>query len=159
MVIRAAIITTGFSKNENDYGGAAAFHNFVKELSLNNEMDVTAFSFYYPVNQPEYNFYNAKVYSFASGKTDSITSKIKTWRKCEKKFTEEHKKNKFDLIHSMWARESGFVSSRLSRKLKIPFIANIGGGELADLKEINYGSRITQLQKYLVDRTLTKADA
>src|SRR5438552_14057401 len=111
MPIRAAIITTVFSKDENDFVGAAAFHNFVKEISLNVEMDVTVFSFYYPINQPEYNFYNAKVYSFASGKTDSIINKIKTWRKCENKFTEEHKKNQFDLIHSMWARESGFVSS------------------------------------------------
>src|SRR5437868_14161197 len=99
MPIRAAIITTGFSKDENDYGGAAAFHNFVKELSLNNEMDVAVFSFYYPVNQPEYNFYNAKVYSFVSGKTDSITSRIKMWRKCETKFNEEHKKNKFNMIN------------------------------------------------------------
>ena len=33
MAIRVAIITTGFSKDENDYGGASAFHNFVKELS------------------------------------------------------------------------------------------------------------------------------
>src|SRR5205085_438196 len=158
MPIRIAIITTGFSKDENDYGGASAFHNFVKELSNNKDVDVSVFAFYYPVNQPEYNFYNSRVFSFASGKTDSMFSKLKTWRKCEKKFKEEHAKNKFDIIHSMWARESGFTSSRLARKYKVPFIANIGGGELADLKEINYGSQTTQLQKYFVDKSLTRAD-
>jgi glycosyltransferase involved in cell wall biosynthesis len=156
--IRIAIITTGFSKNENDYSGAAAFHNFVKELSSHNEIDVTVFSFYYPVNQPEYNFYNAKVFSFASGSTDSSLSKVITWRKCEKKFTLEHKIKKFDLIHSMWSRESGFTASRLCRKLKIPFIAGIGGGELANFRTMDYGSRTTQLQKYFVDRTFAKAD-
>lgn len=159
MPIRAAIITTGFSKDENDYGGASAFHNFVRELSGNKEIDVTVFAFYYPVNQSKYNFYNARVFSFASGKTRSMLSKLKTWRKCEKKFLEEHAKNRFDLIHSMWARESGFVASRLSRKLNIPFIANIGGGEMADLKEINYGSRASQLQKYFVDKTFARTDA
>ncbi len=156
--MRIAIITSGFSKDEKDFGGAAAFHNFVKELSLNTEIDVTVFSFYYPINQPEYNFYNAKVFSFAKGKTKSIVSKLKTWRKCEKKFAGEHKSNPFDIIHSMWARESGFISAKLSRKFKIPMIANIAGGELADIKQINYGSRTTQLQKYFVDKTFSKAD-
>jgi glycosyltransferase involved in cell wall biosynthesis len=156
--MRIAIITSGFSKDENDFGGAAAFHNLVKELSLSDDIDVTVFSFYYPVNQAEYRFYNAKVFSFASGKSNFFVSKLRTWRKCEKKFAAEHKSNPFNIIHSMWARESGFVAAKLSRKFKIPMIANIAGGELADLKQINYGSRTRQLQKYFVDKTFSKAD-
>jgi glycosyltransferase involved in cell wall biosynthesis len=158
MRIRAAIITTGFSKDDKDYGGAAAFHNFVKELSQHEEIDVTVFAFYYPINQPEYRFYNAKIFSAATGKTGSILSKLITWRKSEKKFAEEHKKEKFHLIHSLWSRESGFTASRLSRKFRVPLIANVGGGELADLKEINYGSRVKQLQKYFVDKTFSRAN-
>ena len=66
--MRIAWITTGFSKDENDYGGAAAIHNLARELSLSKEIDLTIFSLYYPVNKSEYDFYNAKVYSFAKNK-------------------------------------------------------------------------------------------
>lgn len=156
--MRIAIITTGFSKDRTDYGGAAAFHNLIKELSLQNDVELTVFAFYYPLDQPEYSFYNAKVFSFASGGELGALRKLGIWRNLEKKFTAEHKLRKFDIIHSMWAGESGFVAQRLSRKFNIPLIANIAGGELAGLKEINYGSRTKQVQKYFVDRTFSKAD-
>ncbi len=155
--MRIAIITTGFSKDRTDYGGAAAFHNLIKDLSLQDDAELTVFAFYYPLDQPEYNFYNANVFSFAApGKLNEM-KKFNIWRKCEKKFAAEHKKKKFDIVHSMWAGESGFVASRFSRKFKIPLIANIAGGELAGIDEIGYGSRLKQLQKYLVDRTFSKA--
>ena len=63
--MRVGWITTGFSIGEKDFGGAAAIHNLAKELSLHNEIEPIIFSLYYPVNRHEYNFYNAKVYSFA----------------------------------------------------------------------------------------------
>jgi glycosyltransferase involved in cell wall biosynthesis len=155
--MRIAIITTGFSKDAADYGGAAAFHNLIRELSLQKEIDLSIFAFYYPFDKPEYNFYKAKVFSFASpGKLNEL-KKFNIWRKCEKKFAEEHNNEKFDIVHSMWAGESGFVASRFSRKFKIPFIANIAGGELAGIEEIGYGSRIKQVQRYFVDRTFSKA--
>ena len=64
--IRVAWVTTGFSKNENDTGGAAAIHNLARELSLKSNIDLTIFSLYYPLNQPEYKFYNAGVFSSLS---------------------------------------------------------------------------------------------
>ena len=155
--MRIAIITTGFSKDAADYGGAAAFHNLVRELSLQQDIDISVFAFYYPFDQPEYNFYNAKVFSFASSGKLNELKKFNIWRNCEKKFAAEHRKEKFDIVHSMWAGESGFVASRFSRKFKIPFIANIAGGELAGIEEIGYGSRIKQVQRYFVDRTFSKA--
>ncbi len=157
MSLRIAIITPGAYKNENDFGGAASIHNFIKELSQSKEIELTVFSLYYPLNQPEYKFYNAKVFSFGSGNKSFAARKFIIWRKCEKKFTEEYRTNKFDLIHSLWSRETGFITSRLSRKLNIPFITGVGGGELANFRTINYGSRISNLQKYFVDKCFEKA--
>jgi glycosyltransferase involved in cell wall biosynthesis len=156
--MRIAWITTGFSKDEKDFGGAAAIHNLAKELSQRENIELIIFSFYYPLNQPEYSFYNAKIYSFAEKENISKFEKIKLWKRCRKKFEEEHVKRPFDIIHSVWSGESGYVASRLSRKLKIPFIANVCGGELAELPEIHYGSRTKFWQRTFVDIAFERAD-
>jgi len=156
--MRAAWITTGFSSDENDYGGAAAIHNLARVLSLKNEIGLTIFSLYYPADKFEYNFYKAKVFSFAkSGKTSKL-EKIRLWKRCRKKFELEHGKNKFDVIHSMWAGESGYIASRLSKKFCIPFIANVCGGELAGIRKIKYGSRMKFWQKTFVNMAFEGAD-
>jgi glycosyltransferase involved in cell wall biosynthesis len=156
--MRVAWITTGFSKDENDYGGAAAIHNLARELSKCEEVELSIFSLYYPVNKSEYTFYNAKVYSFAQSEKMSKLEKTRLWKRCRKKFEEEHLKNKFDLIHSMWAGESGYIASHISKKFDIPFIANICGGELAKIPKIKYGSRAKFWQKTFVNMAFETAD-
>jgi len=156
--MRVAWITTGFSKDENDYGGAAAIHNLARELLLNSEIELTIFSLYYPVDKPEYNYYNAKVFSFAKSGKISKLEKIRLWKRCRKKFEAEHGNKKFDVIHSIWAGESGYIASRLSKKFNIPFIANICGGELAGIINISYGSRLKFWQKIFVNMAFERAD-
>lgn len=158
MIMRIAWITTGFSKDENDTGGAAAIHNLARELSLKPNIELTIFSLYYPLNQPEYNFYNAKVFSFAGTQVHKRIDKPGIWRRLIKKFDELHKAKPFDLIHSMWAGESGNIASKLSRRFNLPLIVNICGGELAEIKEIKYGSRLKYWQKRFVDTSLNNAD-
>ncbi len=155
--MRIAWITTGFSNDENDYGGAAAIHNLARELSQREEIELFIFSLYYPVDKSEYNFYNAKVFSFARSIKISRFEKMRVWKRCRKKFEEEHLKNKFDLIHSMWAGESGYIASRLSKKFGFPFIANICGGELAKIPKIKYGSRAKFWQKTFVNMAFEQA--
>lgn len=157
-MIRVAWVTTGFSKNENDTSGAAAIHNLAKELSLRKNIDLTIFSLYYPLNMPEYKFFNSKVFSFAGSKRHRKTDKPGIWRRCIKKFNELHKENPFDIIHSMWAGESGNVAAKISKKFGIPLVVNICGGELAELKDIKYGSRLKYWQKRFVDTSLNAAD-
>jgi glycosyltransferase involved in cell wall biosynthesis len=155
--MRIGWITTGFPKNENDFGGAAAILNLAKELSLHNEIELVIFSFYYPVNKPEYYFLTSKVYSFAESESISKIEKLKLWKRCRNRFKEEHSRKPFDLIHSIWSGESGYVASRLSRELNIPFIANICGGELAELPKIHYGSRTKFWQRMFVDTAFERA--
>lgn len=156
-MIRLAVITTGFSKDKTDYGGASSIHNFIKELSLNSEIQITVFALYYPLNGEPYNFYNVKVYPFGNSRQNSKLDKYKIWKRCKEKFTEEHSKNKFDLIQSLWAGESGYVASKLSKKLNIPLISTICGGELAGIKEINYGSQLKFWQKYFIKKTFEQS--
>lgn len=154
--MRIAIITSGFAKDEKDFGGAAVFNNFVKELSLRKGIEVTVFAFYYPAGRQEYDFYKAKVFSFA-GKSRSKFHKPGIWRRCRRKFEEEHRIKKFDLIHALWCGEPGYIASQLSRQFSIPLAASICGGELAAVKSINYGSQMKFWQRYFVKETFEQA--
>ncbi len=156
--MRIAWVTTGFSKDENDFGGAAAIHNLARELSLSGEIELTIFSLYYPANKPEYDFYKARVFSFAESEKISKPEKVKLWKRCRKKFAALYAENRFDIIYSIWSGESGYIASRLGEKFDIPFIANICGGELAEIREIKYGSRLKFWQKTFVNTAFERAD-
>lgn len=156
-MLRIAFITTGFSRDEADYGGASSMHSFIRELSLNNNVAVTVFALYYPYDRPEYEFYNSKVFSFGSKAVLSKAAKINTWRKCRIKFEKEHTLDRFDIIHSFWSGESGYIAARLSKRLGIPLITTICGGEVAKIPRINYGSQLKFWQKYFVKKTFEQA--
>ena len=156
--MRVAWITTGFSGGE-EYNGAAAIHNLAREIASYKDIELTIFSLYYPIKKKEYAFYGAKVLSFAQKEKVSKSGKLSIWRRCMKKFGEEHRKNRFDIIHSMWAGESGLIASRLSKKHHIKLIVSICGGELAYFPDINYGSRTKFWQKRFVDRAFGEANA
>ena len=156
--MRVAWIITGFAKDESDLNGAPSIHNLAKEISLLPGINLDIYSFYYPVNKSHYKYYNANVYGFAEEISISKISKYFLWKKAVKKFTAEYKKEKYDLIHSLWAGESGNIASHLAKKFKIPFIAQVCGGELAQIKDINYGSRLNFRQRLFINRSFKSAD-
>ncbi len=156
--MKIAWIITGFAKDENDYNGAPAIHKLAEVLSVNRETELDIYSLYYPFDKPEYTYYNARVFSFAVKNKISRIDKYIIWKKTEKKFNEENSRNKYDVIHSIWSGESGNLASRLAEKYNIPFITSVCGGELAEIPEINYGSRLKYWQKKFVDKSFKKAD-
>jgi glycosyltransferase involved in cell wall biosynthesis len=46
-----------------------------------------------------------------------------------------------DVIHGFWAGSSGLLAGLVGRKLSVPALLSIGGGELVWLPEIGYGGR------------------
>lgn len=157
-MLKIAFITTGFSISEAEHGGASSMHNFICELSKINDIDVSVFALYYPHNRHEYYFYGAKVYSFGHKYGISGFEKLRIWKKCRRKFYEEHEMKKFDMIHSFWSGESGYVASNLSKKYGIPLITSVCGGETASIPSIDYGSGLKFWQKRFVDKTFSRAN-
>jgi len=154
---KIAWITSGFSAHEKDYGGSASIHNLARVLSQSPEVELTIFSLYYPPRRPEYKFYSAKVHSFARTDMPLRTGKLSIWMRCIRAFSKLHTEKKFDIIHAMWAGEPGFVASFISGRHGLPLIVNICGGELAEIPEINYGSRLKFWQKKFVHRSFKQA--
>jgi len=156
--MKAAWIITGFVENESDYNGAPAIHKLAEALSNHSDIDLDIYSLYYPVNISEYKYFNARVFSFATKNKNTRIDKYIIWKKAERKFSQENAVKKYDIIHSFWSGESGNLASRLSKKHKVPFVTSVCGGELAELKEINYGSRLKYWQKKFVDVSFSNAN-
>lgn len=153
-----AIITPGFAANETDYGGAAAILNLLKQLASYKDVNLSVFALYYPALQPFFSVAGMSVFTFAKKNPNDKMEKLRIWRECKKKFSEEHKKKPFEMIHSMWSGESGNAAAGLAEKFNLPFITNINGGELGEIKEINFGARLTLFQKKFVNRSIEQAD-
>jgi glycosyltransferase involved in cell wall biosynthesis len=153
-----AWIISGFAGDEKDNNGAPAILNLARELSLSPVIELDIFSFYYPLNKPHYKFHNANVFSFSDGIGNSKHQKIDIWNQVENKFNREHKKRQYDLIHSIWSGEPGYIAARIARKNNVPLVTSVCGGELAEIKEINYGSRLKFFQKKFVNKAFKEAD-
>ncbi|MCC7158559.1 MAG: glycosyltransferase family 4 protein [Ignavibacteria bacterium] len=158
-MINLAWIISGFYADENDFGGVAAIHNLAKQISANPGISLTVFALYYPLSKSEFDLHRAKVFTFNTYPYAELTwiRKLNAWRAMRKKFHEEITRNKFDLLHSFWAAEPGYVAAKLSHKYKIPLIANICGGELARFPEINYGLQLNYRQRHFIKKTFDAA--
>ena len=156
--MKVAWIITGFAKDETDYNGAPSIHKTAELLSFKKNIELDIYTLYYPFYKSEYNYFNAKVYSFAKKENISRADKYIIWKNAEKKFSEENRINRYDIIHSIWSGESGNLGAKLCEKNNIPFITSVCGGELAEISEIKYGNRLKYWQKKFVNTSFKKAD-
>jgi glycosyltransferase involved in cell wall biosynthesis len=63
----------------------------------------------------------------------------------------------FDLIHAFWANNPGFLTALAARRLRVPFVLSLGGGELVALPDIRYGSQLLLRERLKVKWALTRA--
>ena len=92
----------------------------------------------------------------------SYTRGFQRWgllRKTQKLIVEQHQKEPFDILHAIWADETGAVVNWVAKKLNIPSIVSIAGGELVGFKDIDYGLQRGHVSRWLVNQALTKAHA
>ena len=64
----------------------------------------------------------------------------------------------FDLLHAMWADETGLIAGWAGRRLGIPVVVSILGGELVGLRDIGYGLQRSRFSRWIVGQALSGAD-
>ena len=52
----------------------------------------------------------------------------------------EHRRQRFDVVHAFWSGAPGLVAVAAARRLGIPSLVHVAGGELVALPDIGYGS-------------------
>lgn len=148
------IVIPGFSANEQDWC-IPVYLNLVRELSKNHYVRV--FPIRYPFTSEPYEVYGAHVFPFGGG---SHTARLKRWQilwQVERTLERHHQNRPFDVLHAIWADETGHIVNRVGQKLGVPTVVSIAGGELVGFKTINYGLQTGKVTRWLVHQAIKKA--
>jgi len=158
--LKLAIIIPGFQADERDWC-IPAFTNLAQELAKSVELHV--FALRYPHSRRSYRIGPVRVHAFGgsaiSGRRVPGVGVLKLWRDALAAIEREHKRGKFSAIIGVWATESGWLATRAARRLGVPSLVHLAGGELVNLPDIKYGNQAPGLSRLLVSRTLRRADA
>src|SRR5205823_4392736 len=87
-----------------------------------------------------------------------ILSLLKLWREGLGNIAGEHRRARFDAVVGVWATESGWLATRAARRLGVPCLVHLAGGELVSLPTIGYGNRTQAIAAWQVRSTLNAAN-
>jgi glycosyltransferase involved in cell wall biosynthesis len=153
--MRIALLTPGFSKDEQDWC-IPFLYDLVKELAAQH--DVHVFALRYPPYPATYRFFGATVHAIGGHHTISGWRRLRLWQQTAAAIHAEHGRAPFDVIHAIWADETGFLAHSMGRRLGIPSVVTVTGGEAVYIPKIGYGLQNGRFQRWLVRRAL-RADA
>ncbi len=152
--MQIGIIIPGFSADESDWC-IPVYLNLVHELARHHQVRV--FPIRYPYTQAPYTVYNALVLPTGGG---SYTRGLARWRILRRTVSlieAQHALRPFDVLHAVWADETGVVANWAGEKLGIPTVVSIAGGELVGFPDIEYGLQNGRVTRRLVERALMGA--
>lgn len=152
--MRVALITPGFGRDEHDEALPWLRH-FVRGLAQRHE--VVVFSLRYPHRRERYRAWGATVHALGGAGAGGwrrapllAQVALAVWR--------EHRQAPFDRLHGLWADEPGFLAVTLGRRLGVPAVVSVLGGELVALPDLGYGGQLSRLNRWLVQQALRRAD-
>ena len=148
------IVTPAFSAAEDDWC-IPVLLDLARVLAETDR--VTVLTLRYPLHTREYRTFGADVVPFGGGQVRGLP-RIPFSLGVLKRFPKEVRRRGIEVLHAMWAHEPGFLAVREGRRQGIPSVVSLLGGELVDLPHIDYGGRLTSINRYLVSKALRHAD-
>ncbi len=153
--LRVAYILPGFGADEEDWC-IPVFTNLVRSVALRAE--VVVYPLHYPFRRGSYRAFGADIHGLSERKRRGF-GRLMQWRELELHLKRLHRKAPFDLIHGFWATETGYLASGIARRLGIPSVVSLAGGEMARIEGMTYGAQKSPIHRRLVDLSLTRATA
>lgn len=152
--MKIALITPGFSADPTDWA-IPVLQNLSQSLAI--EHDLHVFSLRYP--KAGHYDWDTFTHDAIGGAQQGGLASINIWRKAVEAIVTAHQKAPFDILHAFWADEPGLVAQMAASQIKRPFIVSIGGGELTNLPDIDYGTQRSFVRSRIVKRSLRSANA
>ncbi len=152
--MRIGLITPGFSASERDWC-IPWLLNLARSLA--EEHDVRVFTLRYPHSRTTYPVYGARVHAFG-GATARGWGRLPLLRRAYAAVVREHRRQPFDVLHGLWADEPGFLAATAGRRLGVPALVSVLGGELVGFSAIGYGGQLSLANRWLTARALTGAN-
>lgn len=153
---RIGYVVPGFSADESDWC-IPVLRNFIQEMAA--QADVVLYTPHYPYRRTSYRAFGATVHCLTDGgRMLHGIPRLLLWRELWLRMAADHRERPFHLIHGFWANESGFLATRIARRLGVPSVVSIGGGELASERSAGYGAQLSPVNRFMVERSFRAAD-
>jgi glycosyltransferase involved in cell wall biosynthesis len=148
------ILLPGFSSDENDWAIPVQL-NLVRELAHSDVVRVLALR--YPHRRDRYRVYGADVIALGARQARGVR-RLTLWMDALLALRRLHREQPFDVLHAMWADETGLIAAWAGKLLGIPSVVSIAGGELARLPQVEYGLQRSAFSRWIVRQALEGAD-
>ncbi len=152
--MRVGLLLPGFSGHENDWAIPVQL-NLVREMAQHEDVRVLALR--YPHRRDRYRVFSAEVYALGVGQVRGLR-RIALWLDAINTLRLLHTERPFDVLHSMWADETGLIAAWAGKLLNIPVVVSIAGGELVGFDDIGYGLQRSAFSRWIVGQALHGAD-
>jgi len=117
--------------------------------------DVHVYTLYQYPHPDEYPLLGATVHNV--GRSGGPFSTLRLIQRALRLLKNEHGRERFDVLHGMWASESGLIAATAGRWFGIPSVISLLGGELTALPDIGYGAQLRWKSRLVVHLTLRRA--
>ncbi len=147
------ILIPGFSDGERDWC-IPVYLNLVRDLARTNAVRV--FALRYPPRKDCYAVYGAQVFAIGGNYRMAGVQRWLLLTRTLASLIRQHRAQPFDVLHAIWADETGFLATWAGQLLRVPVVVSVAGGELATLP--GYGLQTGRVTRWLVRQALTRAD-
>jgi glycosyltransferase involved in cell wall biosynthesis len=148
------IVLPGFSADENDWAIPVQL-NLVREMARYE--DVRVLTLRYPHRRHTYAVYGAQVSALGVGQVRG-SKRLALWWEAIYALRRLHQEKPFDVLHAMWADETGLIAAWAGKWLGVPVVVSVAGGELVGLEDISYGLQRSRFSTWTVGQALHGAD-
>ncbi len=153
--MNVGILLPGFSSDENDAAIPVQL-DLVRTLAQTEHVRVLALR--YPYRRDRYRVAGAEVIALG-GRLHGGLRRLALWGDALLTLRRLHAERPFDVLHAMWADETGLVAAWAGKLLGVPVVVSVLGGELVRLDDIGYGLQRHAFSRWTVRRALSGADA
>lgn len=133
--MKIGLVVPGFSAHEHDWC-IPALLDYVRALATQAEVHV--FTLRWPERGGTYAVYGATVHAL-DGRKHLGARVFALWARALRAIAAEHRRGPFDGLHAFWLDEPGWVAAAAARRLGVPAVLSLAGGELSRLPDIRYG--------------------
>lgn len=151
--MKIALVVPGFSAHEGDWSIPASL-DFVRELAGRAEVHV--YTLRWPEHGERYHVFGATVLAM-NGRKRMGWRVVDLWQRTLRALAAEHERGAFDVIHAFWADEPAWVGTMAARRLRIPLVVSVRGGELVGFPALGYGLQRLRGRRALVRASLRAA--
>jgi glycosyltransferase involved in cell wall biosynthesis len=149
--MKIGILLPGFSSDADDWAIPVQQH-LARELARTDDVRIIALR--YPFRRSRYTVDGAQVISLGAGSYASGLRRLRLWADALRTLQRLHAETPFDILHAMWADETGLLGAWAGRMLGVPSVVSILGGELVGLHDIGYGLQLSAFSRWIVGQAL-----